>query len=133
MSRVRQRDTALELLVRSALHRRGLRFRKNVRTLSGSPDVVLAKHSAVVFVHGCFWHRHGCSLATTPKTNAAFWREKFDANVQRDRRVASQLRREGWRVFVVWQCQLQRAPQMVKELLDRLANNIQATRHRCSR
>lgn len=106
MSRIRGKDTAPELALRKALHALGLRYRLHAK-LPGKPDIVLPRHSAVVFVHGCFWHRHrGCRIATTPKSNTAFWREKFDRNVARDKRVRRQLRAAGWRVFVAWECQL---------------------------
>lgn len=106
MSGIRGRDTKPEKLVRSFLHRTGLRFRLHA-SLPGKPDLVFPKHRAVVFVHGCFWHRHaGCRYATTPSSNAEFWQAKFDANVARDSRVARQLRKEGWRVFVVWSCRI---------------------------
>lgn len=106
MSVIRGRDTKPEKLVRSFLHRAGLRFRLHA-ALPGKPDLVFPKHHAVVFVHGCFWHRHtGCRYATMPTANAAFWQAKFDANVARDKRVMRQLRREGWRVFVVWSCRI---------------------------
>jgi len=93
--------------VRSQLHRRGFRFRLHSKTLPGTPDIVLPKYRAVVFVHGCFWHRHsGCVHATVPKTRAAFWRRKFAANVVRDARAIRLLRSAGWRVFVVWECEV---------------------------
>lgn len=106
MSGIRGRDTKPEKLVRSFLHRAGLRFRLYA-SLPGKPDLVFPKYRAVVFVHGCFWHRHaGCRYATTPSSNAEFWRTKFDSNVARDNRVARQLRKEGWRVFLVWTCRI---------------------------
>ena len=89
MSRIRGRDTAPELLVRSALHRAGYRFRLHREDLPGRPDIVLPKYRTVVFVHGCFWHRHkGCRFAYTPKSRVAFWNDKFRRNVERDRRNA---------------------------------------------
>jgi len=106
MSGIRGRNTKPEKQVRSYLHRAGLRFRLHA-SLPGKPDLVFPKHRAVVFVHGCFWHRHaGCRYATTPSSNVQFWREKFDANVARDKSVTRQLRRQGWRVFVVWSCRI---------------------------
>ena len=106
MSRIRGRDTKPEKLVRSFLHLAGLRFRLHA-SLPGKPDLVFPKHHAVVFVHGCFWHRHaGCRHATMPSSNVGFWQAKFDANVARDKRVARQLRKEGWRVFVMWSCRI---------------------------
>src|SRR5579871_5449972 len=100
MSRIKSRDTAPELSVRSILHRLGYRFRKSSGTrLPGKPDIVLPKHRTVVFVHGCFWHRHKrCSLAYTPKSRVKFWQSKFGANVIRDRKVGRQLRQAGWAI-----------------------------------
>ena len=97
------------MLVRRELHRLGFRFRLHDSRLPGRPDLVLRKHSAVIFVHGCYWHRHeGCRYATTPATRREFWLTKFAANVQRDRRDRAALRARGWRVFVIWECALRR-------------------------
>ena len=107
MSRIRDRDTKPEKVVRSALHRMGFRFRLHRRDLPGSPDIVLPKHGAVIFVHGCFWHRHArCRYAYTPKSRVEFWQRKFQQNVERDRRVQRELRRLGWKIIVVWECQV---------------------------
>jgi DNA mismatch endonuclease (patch repair protein) len=107
MSGIRGKDTKPELVVRSFLHRAGLRFRLHTK-MPGKPDLVFPKYRTAVFVHGCFWHRHkGCRFATTPASNAAFWQEKFDANVQRDAFVKKALRKLGWQVRVIWACQLQ--------------------------
>jgi len=107
MSRVRGRDTLPELLVRRYLHAAGLRFRTNVRKLPGSPDIVLPRYRTVVFIHGCFWHRHaGCRFAATPATRTEFWNGKFSANVSRDLRVRGELEALGWNVLTVWECQL---------------------------
>jgi len=106
MSGIRGKNTKPERAVRSFLHCAGLRFRLHAK-LPGKPDVVLPKYHAVVFVHGCFWHRHaGCRYAATPVSSAAFWQEKFTANKQRDAAVKRQLRQLGWRVHVVWSCQV---------------------------
>ena len=106
MSRIRSRDTEPEKQVRSALHRAGYRFRLHSKKLPGRPDVVLPKYRTVVFVHGCFWHRHkGCRCAYTPKSRVAFWNAKFESNVERDRRNARELRRLGWKVVTVWECE----------------------------
>lgn len=107
MSQIRGRDTKPEKLLRSLLHRQGFRFRKNVASLPGKPDIVLPKHRAIVLVHGCYWHRHeGCRFATTPSTNTPFWTEKFATTVARDAKKEEALRDLGWRVFVVWECDL---------------------------
>ena len=106
MANVRARDTAPELAVRRIAHRMGLRFRLHRRDLPGRPDLVFPKHRLVVFVHGCFWHRHdGCRYASTPKSRIAFWTEKFAANVARDARQETALRALGWRIVVIWECE----------------------------
>jgi DNA mismatch endonuclease (patch repair protein) len=107
MAGIRGKDTKPEVAVRSLLHRDGFRFRLRVTDLPGRPDIVLPRYRAVVFVHGCFWHRHpGCKYSYTPKTHPAFWIRKFDANVARDSEVSNNLRAAGWRVFVVWECEI---------------------------
>jgi DNA mismatch endonuclease (patch repair protein) len=105
MSRIGSRDTKPEIMLRKALHRLGFRFRLHGAGLPGKPDIVLAKYRTVIFVHGCFWHRHeGCKVATTPKSNTEFWSEKFSRNVARDERVKRQLEELGWRVVIAWEC-----------------------------
>lgn len=106
MASVRQKSTGPELLLRKALHRLGFRYRLNDKKLPGSPDLVFPKHKAVIFVHGCFWHRHGCKASTTPKTRLEFWTDKFKANVRRDKSNIESLLSEGWRVMVVWECSI---------------------------
>lgn len=108
MSGIRSRNTKPELALRKGLHAAGFRYRLHGR-LPGSPDLVLARHRAAIFVHGCFWHRHeGCNKATTPATRADFWAKKFATNVERDARTRVLLRQLGWRVAVVWECMLTR-------------------------
>ena len=105
MARIRSRDTGPELAVRRALHAAGLRFRLHRRNLPGTPDLVLARHRAVVFVHGCFWHRHeACSRARMPATRREYWAPKFARNVARDSAAQAALLAAGWRVHVVWGC-----------------------------
>ena len=107
MSGIRGRDTKPELAVRKYLHAHGLRYRIASKDLPGKPDIVLPKYRAVVFVHGCFWHRHeGCRFTTTPATNRNFWQRKFDANVARDKRSYEQLASLDWRVIIIWECEL---------------------------
>ncbi|QXI26419.1 very short patch repair endonuclease [Pseudomonas vanderleydeniana] len=107
MSRIRSKDTRPELVLRKILHGLGLRYRLHSIRLPGKPDLIFPRYNVVVFVHGCFWHRHAeCNIATTPKSNTPFWLEKFEKNVERDIRVRSQLENLGWRVFVVWECEL---------------------------
>jgi len=121
MGRVRQRSTAPELAVRSALHRLGYRFTVNGplnKRLPGRPDIVLPRHRVAVFVHGCFWHRHaGCAKTTTPTMRAEFWNAKFDANVARDAAAIARLKSLGWRVLVIWECGAEAA---VEVLMARL-------------
>lgn len=106
MKAVRQKNTGAELLTRRLLHALGLRFRLHRKDLPGSPDVVLPKHQTVIFIHGCYWHRHpGCKYASTPKTNQDFWLPKFQRNVERDARKEEALRALGWRVLIVWECE----------------------------
>ena len=125
MSRIRSRDTKPELLLRAALHRSGLRFTVNGplnRELPGRPDIVLPRYGAVVFAHGCYWHRHrGCKLAYEPKTRVEWWNAKFEANVARDRLVSGRLRRLGWAVYTVWECQIRKSPE---EAAGRVARKL---------
>ena len=107
MARVRGKDTAPELRVRRIAHGMGLRFRLHRKDLPGKPDLVFTKHRLVVFVHGCFWHRHpGCSRASTPATRPDFWQTKFESNTARDRRQQADLHDLGWKVLVLWECGL---------------------------
>jgi DNA mismatch endonuclease (patch repair protein) len=107
MSKVRSKDSVAEKKVRSALHAAGYRFRLHRKDLPGTPDIVLPKYKLVVFVHGCFWHRHeGCSKASTPKSNQEFWSKKFSDNIDRDLRTKSALEALMWRVVVIWECEL---------------------------
>lgn len=116
MARIRGRDTKPEWVLRSALHRLGFRYRLGGAGLAGRPDLVLPRYRCVIFVHGCFWHRHpGCKRATLPKTNADFWREKLDRNVQRDGENARDLAAADWTVITVWECELYRDPVGVAE------------------
>lgn len=118
MSRIQSRDTIPERAVRSMLHRKGYRFRLHVRGLPGRPDIVLPRLRTIVFVHGCFWHRHsGCRFAYTPKTRLDFWTNKFESNVTRDLRTRLQLRKLGWRVLTIWECEL-RVPARLSRRLD---------------
>lgn len=107
MARVRGKDTGPEVRVRRIAHGLGLRFRLHRKDLPGKPDLVFPKHSLAVFVHGCFWHRHpGCGRASTPTTRPEFWQAKFDGNVARDRRQQEALETLGWKVLILWECEL---------------------------
>lgn len=107
MGRIRGVDTKPELYVRRTLHALGYRFRTHVRRLPGCPDLVFSKRRAVVFVHGCFWHRHGCKKTYFPKSRRKFWETKFAKNVERDKRDQKLLVEAGWRVLVVWECEVE--------------------------
>jgi DNA mismatch endonuclease (patch repair protein) len=108
MSRVRSKDTKPELLVRSLVHGMGFRYRLHDRSLPGNPDMVFPSRGKIIFVHGCFWHRHReqCEFTRWPKSKLDFWRPKLEQNHQRDRIVGRELRKLGWRVLIVWECQL---------------------------
>ena len=119
MSRIKSKDTKPEILVRSYLFSRGLRFRKNDKRYPGSPDIVLPKYRTVVFVHGCFWHLHeGCKYATMPKSNVEFWEKKLYGNKERDERNLKKLEEMGWKVITVWECELKK--DKVEQTLEKL-------------
>lgn len=118
MSRVSSKNTSAEMRVRSAAHRRGLRFRIHRRDLPGTPDLVFPKRQLAIFVHGCFWHRHpGCKKATSPKSRVDFWQGKFDRNVERDRANLDALAALGWRSEVIWECET-KAPHLLSARLN---------------
>jgi len=122
MSRIRGRDTVPEKRVRSLLHRLGFRFSLRNRKLPGNPDIVLSRRKVAIFVHGCFWHRHkGCKNAVLPKTRAEFWLGKLEGNVERDRRNATALKQQGWRVLTIWECEVGEEPRLSQKLLAELA------------
>lgn len=118
MQGIRGRDTKPELLVRRGLHSRGFRYVLGGRDLPGRPDLVFPSKAVVIFVHGCFWHRHpGCRFACVPGTRMEFWMSKFEANVRRDDRQQEQLRELGWKVLIVWECELRTDSEAVIEHL----------------
>lgn len=108
MSHIRSKDTKPEVAVRKYLFSKGFRYRKNVKTLPGCPDIVLPKYKTVIFVNGCFWHKHDCSRFVWPSSNEDYWREKITRNVTRDRENYEQLKNIGWNIYVVWECQLKK-------------------------
>lgn len=120
MSKIRGRDTKPELYVRKALWARGFRYRLHAHQLPGVPDVVLRKYSIAIFVHGCFWHQHGCSKTHKPSSNRAYWDRKLDGNVTRDARNQAELREAGWNVFVLWECSLAQDTEHLLHCLDAL-------------
>ena len=121
MSGIRSRNTKPEMLVRRLLHHQGFRFRIHVRDLPGRPDIVLSKYHAVIFIHGCFWHGHGCPLFKVPGTRTDFWLEKSDRNRANDAKASDALLAAGWRVAVVWECALRGAGADVDGVVTRLA------------
>ncbi len=129
MARIRSADTKPERIVRSWLHGAGLRFRLHAGDLPGRPDIVLPRFLTAVFVHGCFWHQHrGCRHASLPKTRRAYWQAKFEANRARDRRAVRALRRLGWRVVTVWECELSRREDVARRLTLRFSSVLAARR-----
>ncbi|MNM13733.1 Very short patch repair protein [compost metagenome] len=112
MAAIHGQNTLPEIIVRKFLHRNGFRYQLHVRSLPGSPDLVLPKYELAIFVHGCFWHRHaGCRYTTTPDQNNEKWQRKFAQNIERDKRNIFQLRERGWRVMVIWECGLRTTQQ----------------------
>ncbi len=125
MSRIKGKDTSIEVRVRQYLFSKGYRFRKNDKRFPGKPDVVMPKYHTVIFVHGCFWHRHpGCKYATTPTSNAEFWKEKFRRNVENDQRHIHDLENLGWRVITVWECDIKLRFETTMQALEAEIHNI---------
>lgn len=122
MGRVRSRDTKPEMKVRQLIHSMGYRYRLHAKDLPGKPDIVFRKRKKVVFVHGCFWHRHSeCVLARIPKSRTVFWTKKLEANRQRDKRNADELQEMGWNILTIWECELHETEKLkskIKEFLD---------------
>ena len=115
MGRIRSGDTKPEKIVRSLLHKQGYRFRLHRKDLPGTPDITLPRYSSVIMVHGCFWHRHkNCQYSYTPKSRVGFWKDKFEKNVLRDKKVIKQLKKKGWKVKIVWECQTKNEDTLVK-------------------
>jgi DNA mismatch endonuclease (patch repair protein) len=129
MSHIRGKDTKPEMLIRRGLHARGLRYRLHDRKLPGRPDLVFAKYHTAVFIHGCFWHSHGCRLSKLPATHQDFWKKKLEGNAARDRRAMHALESAGWRVLTIWECAV-RGPGRLDDttVLDRAAHYIREDR-----
>ena len=125
MSRIRNKDTKIEVLVRKYIFSRGYRFRKNDKRYPGKPDVVLPKYHVVIFVNGCFWHQHpGCKNATMPKSNTEFWKEKLGKNVTNDSKNIEKLSSMGWKVITLWECELEKDFEACMEkLIDEIEHN----------
>jgi len=127
MSQIKGKNTKPEELVRRYLFSHGYRYRKNVSTLPGKPDIVLPKYKTCIFVNGCFWHKHaGCRYFVWPKNNAEFWKKKITGNVERDLRQQNELRLLGWNVVVIWECELKkdRFNETMASVTDNLRNNV---------
>lgn len=126
MSGIKGKDTKPEVAIRSGLHRHGFRFKKNVRTLPGKPDIVLPKFNAVVLVNGCFWHGHDCHLFKWPSTRQQFWREKIVSNQKRDMRNLEELQNLGWKTLIVWECAIKGTKRYkIADLIAVISNWIQ--------
>jgi DNA mismatch endonuclease (patch repair protein) len=123
MSSIRCRDTEPERIIRKLLHSRGFRFRLNSNKLPGKPDLVLPKYSAVIFVHGCFWHGHNCKYFRLPSSRRLFWEKKIESNRQRDMATSKTLREMEWRVIEVWECAIRvKSPKEIQKVGDSIAN-----------
>jgi DNA mismatch endonuclease, patch repair protein len=118
MAGIRGKDTKPEMIVRRGLHAMGFRYRLHDKSLPGKPDLVFPKYKAVVFVHGCFWHKHDCRYFKWPKTRPEFWRSKISANVRRDCLVFEELRKAGWRIGVIWECALRQTRDPVEQIYN---------------
>lgn len=123
MSRIRDKNTAPEEKVRKYLFSKGFRYRKNVRNLHGCPDIVLPKYRTVIFINGCFWHKHNCKRFVWPSSNQEYWHNKITGNVLRDQRNQALLKAEGWNVVVIWECELKK--QFFEDTMTKLINDIQ--------
>lgn len=124
MSRIRATNTAPEEKVRKYLFSKGFRYRKNVRKMPGCPDIVLPKYRTVIFVNGCFWHKHDCGRFVWPSSNQEYWRKKINGNVERDQKNENLLKADGWKVIVVWECELKK--KNFEETMEKLIGKIKA-------
>ena len=119
MSRIRSKDTKPEITVRKIIYKLGYRYRLHKKNLPGRPDIVLSKHKKIIFVNGCWWHRHNCKLGLrSPKSNLSYWLPKLRANKERHQRNVKKLRNQGWKVLNVWECQTKKPEKMVKRIVD---------------
>jgi len=125
MSRIRGQDTKPEILVRSLLHRLGYRFRLHGRDLPGTPDIILPRHKKIIFVHGCFWHRHeGCKDATIPKTRTEWWLDKLNKNGERDKKNLENLQSSGWKVITIFECEIEsKSQEVIISKLSKIKND----------
>ena len=119
MSAIKSKNTKPEIEVRKLLHSLGYRFRLHRKDLPGTPDIVLPKYKTVIFVHGCFWHRHeNCKYASIPKTRTEFWENKFKENIERDKKTQEKLQNLGWKTKIVWECEIKKQDKLIKKLED---------------
>ena len=119
MSAIKSKNTKPEIIVRKLLHSKGYRFRLHKKDLPGSPDIVLPKYKTVIFVHGCFWHRHqNCKYASNPKTRREFWEKKFKENIERDKKTQEKLQNLGWKTKIVWECEIKKQDKLIKKIED---------------
>lgn len=128
MASISGKETKPEILIRSILFRKGFRFRKNVKKLPGTPDIVLSKYKAAIFIHGCFWHGHSCRAARLPKTRTDFWKKKIGKNKLRDNKDVEELIRSGWKVIIVWQCEIKNK-MLLKKRIEKLEKQILKSYH----
>ena len=125
MSKISGKETEPEILVRKFLFRKGFRYRKNDKRYPGTPDIVMPKYKTVIFVHGCFWHGHNCRAGKLPETRKEFWQNKIDANIARDKKNRQDLEKLGWKVLVIWQCELKNKKiraEKLKEIEQKIQN-----------
>jgi len=116
MSKIRSKNTKPEKLLRSLLHKQGLRFRIHKKDLPGKPDIVFSKRKIAIFVHGCFWHYHkDCNEGRIPSSNSKFWKEKLERNVAKDEKITSILTSMGWKVLTVWECEIEKNPEVIEQ------------------
>ena len=122
MSAIKSKNTKPEITVRKLLHSMGYRFRLHKKDLPGSPDIVLPKYKTVIFVHGCFWHRHqNCKYASNPKTRREFWKKKFKENIERDKKTQEKLKNLGWKTNIVWECEVKNREILILKLEEILS------------
>ena len=125
MSRIHGSNTSIEIKVRKYLFSQGFRYRKNDKRYAGKPDIVLPKYRTVIFIHGCFWHRHpNCKNATMPKTRTVFWQEKLNKNIENDAKNVKSLTEDGWKVIILWECEIRHNfESLMKATIDQIKNN----------
>lgn len=129
MSKIRSKDTEIEIQVRHWLYHHGIRYRKNCKDIAGTPDIAIKKYKTAIFIHGCFWHGHeNCKNFRYPKTNPEFWRKKIESNVLRDSNSINLLTKSGWNVYVLWECQI--SSDFDKTMSNLLADIMKTMRER---